>query len=237
MDNVSKEGAKAVVNAVVSIAGAAVTVVHPELQVPIATAAQAIQGFFAIGIEQYASRGQEFTADIGASEEVRRAVAEGRVSQEQFVDIFVYGYEKYIRERSEAKRLIMKSIMRNAFSNDLDEFPLEKLYAVTETLSLFDIRVLRRVKEAEEVRDRKGINLANIAMSGRSQSEVSAEDRELMKVLLSDSGNTDEIRQGQLDLTGAGLLERKESAYLGGNHSEFRLSSLGRAFVHFLDQD
>lgn len=68
------------------------------------------------------------------------------LQDKHFQDGFVFGLEKYIRERSEEKRRIMKDTFLG-FTEDKDKelFELEKMYHVLNILDVDDLLVLRDI--------------------------------------------------------------------------------------------
>jgi hypothetical protein len=68
---------------------------------------------------------------------------EDRLDQETFQDCFVYALERYITERSEEKRKRARNIFLHlAEAEDMEDFPLERLYITLEQLSANDLGVL-----------------------------------------------------------------------------------------------
>ena len=70
----------------------------------------------------------------------------GLLEQEEFQDGFVYALERYIREKNENKREIMKNIFLGfTKSNKKEDFEIERMYHVLNILNDADLRLLKNV--------------------------------------------------------------------------------------------
>ena len=68
---------------------------------------------------------------------------EDKLNEETFQDCFVYALERYITERSEEKRKRARNIFLHLTeAENMEDFPLERLYITLEQLSANDLTVL-----------------------------------------------------------------------------------------------
>ncbi len=100
----------------------------------------------------------------------------------QFQDGFVYALERYIRERNESKRKIMKNIFLGFVGvNSEDNFELERMYHVLSILSIDDLLVLKNVDitrdefhQIYEETKEKNENIYNLISTGILISDYSS---------------------------------------------------------------
>ena len=130
------------------------------------------------------------------------------LKDEQFQNGFVFALEKYIRERDEKKRRIMKKIF-SGFTREKDKkkFELEKAYQVLGILNINDLLVLKEIDKEEMANESGFFQLRSIAHK------------------------TENI----YNLINAGILIPDHSARLGSIVSPYiKVTDFGRLFIKFV---
>lgn len=70
---------------------------------------------------------------------------------EDFQDAFAWSFEKYIVQRQQHKRNMMRNVFLGYAKAMYKDFPLERMYSIIENLTLLDISVFRMaLKEADK---------------------------------------------------------------------------------------
>lgn len=151
---------------------------------------------------------------------------------ENFQDAFVYSFEKYISERNEMKRQIIKKIFLGyAQSHDLEQFELERMTNILSMISLNGIKLLRILR----------------GISNSTQKETLSES--LLEYLVKDSNDSPEkynllpssnIREiwneAETDLISIGLLRTYNiPRYNGSNYHDYDLSKLGKEIIKYIE--
>lgn len=111
--------------------------------IPVATAAATL--IKTIGnsyLKNKQDRFAEMSSFISSNEELFKKVS----ADKNFQDGFIYLFDKYIFERNEEKRNILKNVLKG-YANDSDKvnFPLERLINTTSQINEFDIDILNKI--------------------------------------------------------------------------------------------
>lgn len=160
--------------------------------------------YYIAGMELRQERALEFVEMIRDNPDI---FIKDILENQNFQDGFVYFFEKYIRERNEEKRQILKSIFLE-FSETKNKvtYPLERMVHVTAQLGGKDIRVLKDVDMA------KG-NDQNYQIYG----------------------NTDENLESIFSLINLGILLEATGSRLGPVDAPFVIvSEFGKKYIEYL---
>lgn len=151
---------------------------------------------------------------------------------ENFQDAFVYSFEKYISERNETKRQIIKKIFLGySKSEKIEEFEIERMTSLLSLISYKGLELLKILKNIS----------TNIYNKNLSES--------LLEYLIKDSNdnpgkynlptnsNVREIwAEAETDLISIGLLRTYNfTQYGGSNYHDYDFSILGKEFIKYIE--
>ncbi len=162
------------------------------------------KAFLGTGIEMRQERALEFIEIIKDNPKI---FIQDTLKEKTFQDGFVYILEKYIRERNESKRIVLKNIfIRFTKSNDKKNYPLEKMIHTSNQLSENDINILR--------------NLINEQTLGNNKIIKYGRDDDVIVIN---------------NLIHAGLLKDITSPQMGhGNGLLVKISDFGKEFIEYI---
>ncbi|MEN9852465.1 MAG: hypothetical protein RI996_408 [Candidatus Parcubacteria bacterium] len=152
------------------------------------------------------------------------------LSSENFQDTFVYSFEKYILERNETKRLIIKSIFIGySQSKDFEQFEIERMTNFLSIISYKGLELLKLLKDIPEVR---GKNLSELFL----EYLVSDSSSNPEKYKLEPGSNVREIwADAETDLISVGILRTYNIPRLGGtNYHDYDFTNTGREFIKYI---
>lgn len=165
------------------------------------------KALFGAGMELRQERVLEFVEMIQKNPNI---FIEKILNNKNFQDGFVYLLEKYIRERNEEKRRVLRNVFLGfTKSGNKDIYPLEKMTHTTTQLSELDIEVLKDV-------------------------DVTKTDYKNYQVY----GNEDRNLESIFNLINLGILLNNTVSRLGPVNAPFvNISEFGRKYIEYLKID
>jgi len=164
------------------------------------------KAYFGTGMELRQERVVEFVEMIKDNPSI---FIEDILKDVNFQDGFVYTLEKYIKERSSKKRLILKNVFLGfSEANNKEIYPLEKMVHTSIQLSEMDIKVLGDV---------------NVDKTDDKNYQI--------------YGNTDRSFENIFNLIYLGLLSNDTGSRIGPVDTPFvKISEFGKKYVKYLSE-
>lgn len=155
------------------------------------------------------------------------------LSSENFQDAFVYSFEKYISERNDDKRKIIKKIFLGySQSNDLEKIEIERMISLLSLVSLKGLELLKILNEISNPEVFKNNQLSDHLTTYL----VNDSNNNPGKYNLPPNSNIREIwADAETDLISIGILRTYNIPRWGGsNHNDYDLSNTGREFIKYI---
>ncbi len=155
------------------------------------------------------------------------------LSSENFQDAFVYSFEKYISERNDDKRKIIKKIFLGySQSNDLEKIEIERMISLLSLVShkgLELLKILNEISNPELFKNNKLSDHLTTYLVNDSNNNPG-------KYKLQPNSNIREIwADAETDLISIGILRTYNIPRWGGsNHNDYDLSNTGREFIKYI---
>lgn len=155
------------------------------------------------------------------------------LQSENFQDAFVYSFEKYISERNEIKRKMIKKIFLGySQSQDLEKFEIERLISIlslTSKKGLELLHLLDRVSTTVVFKNNKLSEHLTTYLVKDSNDNPGKYD-------LSSGSNIREIwADAETDLISIGILRTYTiPRYNGSNYHDYDLTSTGQEFIKYI---
>lgn len=157
------------------------------------------------------------------------------LSSENFQDAFVYSFEKYISERNENKREIIKRVFLGySKSDDLAKVEIERMISLLSLISQKGLELLKILNE---------ISNPEVFMNNRLSDHLTAylvndSNNNLGKYNLEPGSNIREIwADAETDLISVGILRTYNTPRIGGtNYHDYDLTNTGRELIKYISK-
>jgi hypothetical protein len=208
----------------------------PKTMALVACGVELAKAVYPLVVKLRATKADEFVLGIIKDQELLDRIE--NYKEQEFADAFAYALEKYIRERNEAKRLIMSKVFGDGIKVGLEAYPLERLYSIVERLTFKDVDVFKEVVAADGIRIDLGINYisqeATLAQNAGNTIRLSEIEKAEILYALRDK----DTEQAIADLINDGLVVRLSlsGGWSSTGISELRLTALGTKFAQFLNK-
>ena len=197
---------------------------------PLLSAAVSLSlGLFGSAAELRVNRAVDFISSIKENPEV---FTETLVKTEEFQDAFAYTLEKYIRERNEKKRRIIKNIFQGySTSIDKGEFELERMISILSLVSQKGLELLRILNQvsATKIQGNKLSDYLTTYLVNDSNNNPG-------KYNLASNPNIREIwADAEVDLISIGILKSYNAPNPWGvDPNNYDLTNTGREFIKYI---
>lgn len=155
------------------------------------------------------------------------------LQSESFQDAFVYSFEKYITERNETKRQIIKQVFLGySQSQDLDQFEIERLISILSLVSKESLELLRLLDKVSST-----LVYKNNKLSEHLKTYLVKDSNDNPgKYNLSPGSNIREIwAEAEINLINIGILRAYTiPTYNGSNYQDYDLTKTGREFIKYI---
>lgn len=155
------------------------------------------------------------------------------LKSENFQDAFVYSFEKYISERNEKKRQIIRQIFLGyAQSADLEQFEIERMISLLFLVSKEGLELLHLLDKLSNT-----IVYKNNKLSEHLKTYLVKDSNDNPgKYNLSPGSNIREIwAEAETNLINIGILRAYTiPTYNGSNYQDYDLTNTGREFIKYI---
>jgi hypothetical protein len=158
------------------------------------------------------------------------------LQSEDFQDAFVYSFEKYISERSERKRAIIKKIFLGyAQSEDFEQFEIERMISLLSLISLKGLQLLQLLTKVSNTQvfqnDKLSEHLTTYLVKDSNDNQG--------KYNLPSGSNIREIwADAETDLISIGILRTYTvPRYNGSNYHDYDFTNTGKKFIKYITQE
>lgn len=155
------------------------------------------------------------------------------LESEDFQDAFVYSFEKYISERNNKKReLIKKIFLGYSDSKDRENFELERMINTLSIISFSGIKLLEILKKVSDLSIKNAKQLSDSLLEYLIKDSNDNPD----KYKTSPGSNVREIwAEAETDLINIGLLRTYNIPKLGGSkYHDYDFTTYGKNFIEYI---
>lgn len=220
LDDALKETGNLAVNGVVAY----LTVKHPHLA-GMTTSLSLAYGLIGAGITLRKDRFKEMVEYINNNASLFTPAI---LEDPHFQDGFLYIIEKYIRERNENKRKMIKNVFFGyTKTKNKEEFPFERYCYTTEQLSIEDIKVLEVLYTRE-----KSQESTKQALTEQETYDKMVFQEEYRQIF----GNKQDYLDNIKHLVNLGILLEDSSSRRSSQQAPYvKLSLFGRCYINYLE--
>ena len=157
------------------------------------------------------------------------------MEEKQFLDDLHYSLENILKQRSEPKRLLMQKVFLGYINTEhKSSYPLEKMYAVVESLTFADVSFFRRVFEAKDIKEKYSFPF--VSTENLSGYHVPEDEKKKLMILTYSEDTQDQASKENLITEGL-LIERNENVGgigVAGGTPQIYVTHFGRYFKEYL---
>lgn len=167
--------------------------------------------------------------------ETETAKAIKKMDERKFLDDLYYSIEKIMRQRSDSKRILMQKVFLGYINTEYkSSYPLEKMYAVVESLTFADVSFFRRVFEAKDIKEKYSFPF--VSTENLSGYHVPEEEKKKLMILTYSEATQDQASKESLIAEGL-LIERNEGVGgigAAGGTPQIYVTHFGKYFKEYL---